>query len=149
LAAAQVLDDIRMSLAQRSWYHPGAKFVRLHRMANTDYGAQRYAQSLDAGVRAEMKLLAQAGVAYLRAHPNNEDWGATFDTINGGVAGLKVEANLSPKDGWLRLCFDPGVKPEYYAAQISHAHAVGLRVVGRPSTASSPRCTQRFRNSAS
>ena len=82
-----------------------------------------------------MKLLAQAGVAYLRAHPNN--------------AGLKVTANLSPKDGWLRICFDPGVKPEYYAAQISHAHAVGLRVVGRPSTASSPRCTQRFRNSAS
>jgi hypothetical protein len=78
-----------------------------------------------------MTLLAQAGVAYARAHPNAEAWGATFDTIKGGIAGLKVEANLYPKDGWLRICFDPGVKPGYYAAEISHARALGLRVVGQ------------------
>ena len=131
LSAAQVLDDIRVSLVQRPWYHPGTRFAGLHRMAKIDYARQRYARSLDAGVRAEMTLLAQAGVAYLRAHPSPKAWGATFDTIKGGVAGLKVDANLYPKDGWLRICFDPGVKPGYYAAEISHARALGLRVVGQ------------------
>ncbi|MGC2361423.1 MAG: hypothetical protein WA428_03775, partial [Candidatus Cybelea sp.] len=70
LAAAQVLDDIRVSLVQRPWDHPGTRFAGLHRMAKIDYARQRYARSLDAGVRAEMTLLAQAGVAYLRAHPS-------------------------------------------------------------------------------
>ena len=109
----------------------GAKVVALHRMAKTDFARRRYPQSLDAGVGAEMQLLAQAGIAYARAHPDTEDWGATFDTIEGGRARLKVETSLFPKDGWLRICFDPGVKPGFYAAEVSHAHALGLRVVGQ------------------
>lgn len=131
LAAAQVLDDIRASLARRPWYEPGTKFVALHATAKRDFARARYPQSLDAGVRAEMQLLAEAGVTYASTHRNSKDWGATFDTIKGGVAGLEIEASLYPKDGWLRICFDPGVKPGYYAAEIVHAHALGLRVVGQ------------------
>lgn len=142
LSAAQVLADVAASLAARAWYQPSAKFERLYANARSEYAralrarnearaGALAAQSLDAGVGAETELLAQAGIAYARAHHNAFDWGATFDTIEGGAAGLKVEAKLYPKNGWLRICFDPGEKPAYYAPEIARAHALGLRVVGQ------------------
>jgi hypothetical protein len=142
LVARQALGDISASLAARPWYERGAKFTALYATAKTDYAralktkteSQRgalAAQSLDAGVGAEMALLAEAGVQYAAAHPASKEWGATFDTIAGGVAGLKIAAGLYPKNGWLRICFDPGEGPEYYAAEVVHAHGLGLRVVGQ------------------
>jgi hypothetical protein len=142
LAARQVLDDIRASLTKRPWYHEGEEFKALYATAKSDYmqalrarseatGGALSARSLDAGARAEILLLADAGVAYAAAHHRSKDWGATFDTITGGVADLRTAADLYPKDGWLRICFDPGEQPRYYAAEISHAHELGLRVVGQ------------------
>jgi hypothetical protein len=142
LAAKQVLLDIRASLAARPWYHAAGKFNDLYAAAKSDYmrgqkaknEAQRGAldaRALDAGVSAEMLLLTDAGVAYAASHANSMEWGATFDKITGGIADLKTAASLYPKDGWLRICFDPGEKPAYYAAEIQHAHALGLRVVGQ------------------
>ena len=142
LAAAQVLRDVAASLNARSWYRAGKKVAALYAAAKNDYAqalrAKSAAQagalsarSLDAGVNAETLLLADAGVAYAAGHANAMDWGATFDTITGGVAGLRVASDLYPKDGWLRICFDPGEKPAYYAAEIKHAHSLGLRIVGQ------------------
>lgn len=131
LAARQVLEDIRTSLAARSWYRPDARFDALYAKAKRDFARGRAARSLDAGTAAEMDLLAASGVAWASAHPGTQDWAGTFDTITGGVPGLKVLASLYPKDGWLRICFDPGEKPAYYAAEIAHAHALGLKVVGQ------------------
>ena len=142
LAAAQVLGDIGASLAGRPWYHEGTKFAGLYASAQNEYArAQRtknesqsgafFARSLDAGVSAETLLLAQAGIAYAATHSRSLEWGATFDTITGGIADLKTAAHLYPQNGWLRVCFDPGEKPSYYAAEIAHAHALGLHVVGQ------------------
>ena len=142
LAAGQVLDDIGTSLAARSWYHPSSRFATLYTTAQSQYSRARAARSemrrgslaarsLDEGVRAEMLLVAQAGIAYAAAHTGSAQWGATFDTITGGDADLKTAAALYSNDGWLRICFDPGEKPAYYAAEIKHAHALGLRVVGQ------------------
>ncbi len=142
LEAQQVVNDIHTSLAARSWYHPGSEFTKLYTKATNDFargqqarsGARAgefFARSLDAGVSAEMELLAEAGIEYAAAHPDATEWGATFDTITGGVGGLKVAAGLYPSDGWLRICFDPGEKPSYYAAEIANAHALGLHVVGQ------------------
>ena len=142
LAAAQVLADVATSLGARPWYTPDEKFDTLYAAAKQDYAralrtrnaapaGALFARSLDAGVSAETLLIAQAGIAYAARDSNDMDWGATFDTITGGVAGLRVASGLYPNDGWLRICFDPGEKPGYYAAEITHAHELGLRVVGQ------------------
>ena len=142
LAAAQVLSDIGTSLSARPWYHEGTRVAALYASAKNEYArAQRaknegqagafFARSLDTGASAETLLLAQAGVAYAAMHSHSIEWGATFDTITGGIADLRTAADLYPQDGWLRICFDPGEKPSYYAAEITHAHALGLHVVGQ------------------
>ncbi len=142
LAARGVLDDIHASLIARSWYTPSTQFARLYAKASDEYAralrakpasqaGALAARALDAGTSAETELLAEAGVAYMQTHSGAKDWGATFDTITGGTAGLKVAARLYPKNGWLRIVFDPGEKPAYYAAEIAHAHALGLSVVGQ------------------
>jgi hypothetical protein len=142
LAATQALDDIAASLSARPWYQPGATFSELYARAKRDYsrgerakneaqGGALFAQSLDAGVSAEMLLVTEAGVDYAASHANSDEWGATFDTITGGIADLKTAASLYPKDGWLRICFDPGEKPEYYTVEIARAHELGLRIVGQ------------------
>ncbi len=151
LAAAQVLHDIRASISARAWYHAARRFAALYAAARDDYAhalrlndeARRgalFARSLDSGVGAEMLLVAEAGVAYAALHPGPREWGATFDTITGGIAELETAADLYPKDGWLRICFDPGERPSYYAAEIAHAHQLGLRVVGQILDSSEMRC---------
>ena len=142
LAARQVLADVGASLAARSWYLPSKKFSTLYSDAKREYlQAQRtksaarqgalFAQSLDAGTSAEMQLLTEAGIAYASTHRDTIEWGATFDTIAGGTRDLRTARDLYPKDGWLRICFDPGERPQYYTAEIDRAHELGLRVVGQ------------------
>ncbi|MBV8529767.1 MAG: hypothetical protein JO104_00495, partial [Candidatus Eremiobacteraeota bacterium] len=70
-------------------------------------------------------------LAYAAAHRAEREWGVTFDTIAGGVGDLQTAAGLYPRNGWLRICFDPGERPAYYAAEIDRAHRLGLRIVGQ------------------
>jgi hypothetical protein len=142
VAARRVLADIRTSLDSRPWYHPGSEVRSLRAIARANFeqarhtpnGAERealFARSLDFGVRTEMRLLEQAGVAYAAAHPNADEWGVTFDTIAGGISDLRNVKDLYPRGGWLRICFDPGERPRYYASEVKLAHSLGVRVIGQ------------------
>jgi len=142
LTARRVLADIHAGLDSRPWYRPGSEVMSLHAMARAAYeqaqdargGAERealFARSLELGVRAEIRLLEQAGVEYAAVHPDADEWGATFDTIAGGISDLQNLKELYPSGGWLRICFDPGERPRYYIGEVRLAHSLGLRVIGQ------------------
>lgn len=89
-------------------------------------------KSLNYCVQAWETMMYEHGISWSKSHPSQEFWwGVTYDTVENYAGYDNSLWEAVDGDGWIRIVFDKGKDPPYYADAVNHARSKGLHVMGQ------------------